>query len=382
MKCIAFIIMSGLLSLLPASEPVSGKAPTLGKGPLALTELWSHAGSPENPLSGITRLRVSATGEIFVMDRKQFRIFVFSQDGKLLRSFGKKGEGPGEIRMLIDFHLSPGRTVLVDVNSLHLFDHYGNFIETHKLPESENISPLFFVDDDRFVYAPRKPMEKNGQKELRLFHLRDKTSKLIIDRGGDDKPATPTGMYGGTVMVIGSGSYRDNEGLLAAAGPDNTLLWTFNGTPELVIADYSGRERIRFAAQGAHRMPIDEAAKQAAIKRMRIVVNGASLPKDMVDRLKGTIPDQATYYYFIGSGPARQAAIAAYISEFGRSDGYAFDFFSSSGEYVYQADWRLPSQSETVSAPPVFFGDRLYAVYSDPDGNIELHAYRVEAFKQ
>lgn len=368
------VVVLTLLSLFAETKTLSPRFPQI---PLALTEIWTSSGGDEAPLSEVGRLRVSDQGEIFVSDRKHHKIFVFSPDGVLLRSFGKKGEGPGESRMLIDIHLSANRLFIVDMNAIHTFDHQGKFLQSRRFTESENIMPLFFLDDDQFVYSPRKPMEKVGKNELKRYDLRTGTAVTLLNRGTETREEVMPGMQGGRILIIGSGSYRDNEGLLSGPGADGSIIWNFNGSPDLVVMDQKGQERNRFAALGAKRRPIEKAAKEAAVKRMRININGGTPPKEMLDRIAASFGDQTTYYYSLVPGPS-WAPLAAGISEFGRRDGILYDLFTQKGDYVCQTEWKVPEGCEMGNADPVFHQDRFYAVFSDEDGNIELHAYQVK----
>jgi hypothetical protein len=59
-----------------------------------------------------------STGSIFAMQPRRGDVVEFSVDGEYLRKFGGTlGEGPGEIRRLLDFALSPTAVALLDVGN-------------------------------------------------------------------------------------------------------------------------------------------------------------------------------------------------------------------------------------------------------------------------
>lgn len=73
-----------------------------------------------------------STGEIFVSDANNYRVEVFSHEGKYLRSFGSKGSGPGQFLRAHGLAFSPDSTkvyfVDVDNNRVSVFDPSGKFL--------------------------------------------------------------------------------------------------------------------------------------------------------------------------------------------------------------------------------------------------------------
>ena len=55
------------------------------------------------------------SGNLYIFDGQVARMFVLDRDGRLVREFGRQGEGPGELRGPQDFAVTPdGRTVIHD----------------------------------------------------------------------------------------------------------------------------------------------------------------------------------------------------------------------------------------------------------------------------
>jgi len=80
----------------------------------------------------ISSVAVSRDGTIFVLDQKDMNIKVFDRDGKFLRTFGKAGEGPGELSMPNSIHCtSREELVVVDTSRrLSFFKLSGEFVRT------------------------------------------------------------------------------------------------------------------------------------------------------------------------------------------------------------------------------------------------------------
>ena len=55
------------------------------------------------------------SGHLYIFDGQVARMFVLDRDGRLVRDFGRQGEGPGELRGPWDFAVTPdGRTIIHD----------------------------------------------------------------------------------------------------------------------------------------------------------------------------------------------------------------------------------------------------------------------------
>jgi len=63
--------------------------------------------------SQIRSVQVDEEENIYVLDSKEIRIKVFDKNGKPLRTFGKKGQGPGEIQMPTRMYLTPKKEILI-----------------------------------------------------------------------------------------------------------------------------------------------------------------------------------------------------------------------------------------------------------------------------
>ena len=68
--------------------------------------------------SDLRSIQVDNEGNIFALDSKECKIKVFDKDGKHLRSFGKKGPGPGEWQVPSRMHLTPdGKLSILDTGN-------------------------------------------------------------------------------------------------------------------------------------------------------------------------------------------------------------------------------------------------------------------------
>lgn len=63
--------------------------------------------------SEIYSLDVDDEGNIYVLDTIEACVKVFDKDGKNIRKFGKKGQGPGEMQMAVRIHITAGNEILI-----------------------------------------------------------------------------------------------------------------------------------------------------------------------------------------------------------------------------------------------------------------------------
>ena len=68
----------------------------------------------EEMFSQMTAITVDDEGNIYILDREENIIKVFDSKGKLLKSFGKQGQGPGELNGPIGIRVTPNNELMVE----------------------------------------------------------------------------------------------------------------------------------------------------------------------------------------------------------------------------------------------------------------------------
>jgi hypothetical protein len=110
------------------------KTPIYPEGILTLKEELSIGGGAADPNKTFSNgggLDVDDAGRIYLTDLKECCVRVFDPDGKLIRTFGRMGQGPGEFHQPFYVSVCPvTREVLVTdfMFGMHLFDMDGRFI--------------------------------------------------------------------------------------------------------------------------------------------------------------------------------------------------------------------------------------------------------------
>ena len=98
----------------------NGKKPKPPKGSLSklvLTEemIWGDSEDPEKSFDG-TELPfvVADNGKIYAIDMEVAQVKIFDDSGQLIKTFGKKGQGPGEFSMPAGIQITPDGTLMIE----------------------------------------------------------------------------------------------------------------------------------------------------------------------------------------------------------------------------------------------------------------------------
>jgi sugar lactone lactonase YvrE len=108
------------------------------------------SGEGPNEFNGVTDVAIAPSGDIFVSDgHVNSRIVKFTKDGTFVKTWGKKGTGPGEFNLphSIAFD-SRGRLLVADRSNkrIQLFDQDGKFLEEWR--QFGEASGIFIMPDD------------------------------------------------------------------------------------------------------------------------------------------------------------------------------------------------------------------------------------------
>jgi hypothetical protein len=110
---------------------VNPSQPALTEGRLSIDSLWSAPSGDPADWAGPTRI-AAAADRYFVLDRQSYKIHFVTDSGTWLRSFGKRGPGPGELQSPSDIGIVGANVVVRDLGKLavHLFTLDGEFVRT------------------------------------------------------------------------------------------------------------------------------------------------------------------------------------------------------------------------------------------------------------
>jgi DNA-binding beta-propeller fold protein YncE len=182
------------------------------------------AGSGLDEFNGPSDVAVAANGDIYVADghggNTNARIMKFSKDGKFLKTWGKKGSGPGEFdtlhRLAID---SKGRLFVADRgnNRIQIFDAEGNFIAQWR--QFGRPSGIYISKDDTLYSVDSQSDDKTNpgvKRGIRVGSARDGSVKWFIP----DLSTNPA-------IAMAEGVSADSKSDILAAGVSSMGLHFF-----------------------------------------------------------------------------------------------------------------------------------------------------------
>jgi len=112
-------------------------------------------------------------GKFYVLDRRAFKVYKFSPEGKKLLQFGRKGEGPGDMTRPYHISVSQKGSIVVteDTNIVSYFDTNGRFLKRYNLAEKNaggSVVSIQYAGPDLFYCEKSIPDRKRRQHLVSL----------------------------------------------------------------------------------------------------------------------------------------------------------------------------------------------------------------------
>ena len=216
-----------------------------------------EGGGAESVLNRPQSLDVDARGDIYVLDWGDVDFKVFGPDGRLLRKFGKKGQGPGEFDIPARFDLTvDGRIVLLSgrQNQLVILDGEGKYLSSFRVDG--------FCDDvavdgrGRVYYTQMLSPEPGGGEEYQL--IRNRKALFRSDELGRER--TKFGEYPDVTMmrkVTKAGEGMSSQSLTSReayrtswlVGPGDRVYVGYNKDYRLDVHDADWKLLFRFGRE-------------------------------------------------------------------------------------------------------------------------------------
>ena len=346
--CMAVLIVFPLL-LGAETSIVNPAEPLNGVWEFKPVQEWSVEEAGGEIISSVEFINIHRNGTIYFFDYQNHKIVALDQQGKKLFAFGRKGEGPGEIKSAWDMSLVGDQVAVHDAGSYHLFDLKGNYIKTIKYSgESEGlINPAMML----------KSEEAQDGQSLSIIKFKDKSAVLL------KKVASPTKLLaqGGGIRL----RVRDANVVtgLKTACRHNTIIFGQSAQYKLYVANPSGKILRSFEVKGRSRPEIPEEYKASRFNRLKL--NGSLLGKGMINQLVKCMPDRGPYFtdVFIHE----TGLVLVMLPEYENKSARFFDIFSSKGRYLYRGVMQLPDQMDFNPHAFVISGNTLVMFTQGPD---------------
>ncbi len=205
-------------------------------------------------LATIGSVQVDDQGRIIIMDGKDLKVKVFGADGSFIRSFGTKGQGPGEFQSVLEMFLKNGVISVFDFgnNRVSRFSVEGRHIEDVDLRAMGGLSRVE-GEDGAAVYSNKLEWQDESAR-LKLLKFDKKTGKMSV-------------MSTSKAVLSFSKIEPLADQFILLVRSDGKLIWTDPGTYELFVDAPDGRKLGRITHSCA-KVKVTEEEKAAFIKRV------------------------------------------------------------------------------------------------------------------
>jgi hypothetical protein len=274
--------------------------------------IGDEEGLEDYVFSQIRSVEVDDEENIYVADSKEACVKVFDKSGKHIRTFGKKGQGPGEIQFPLRMHIFGGKEILIYDNRNRRFSFFsldGEFlreISTAKynfertIPDSKgNIVTVLLYRSDKWVYEIKK-FDRNLNPIVAIQTIEEEIAPYVI------KLITP----------------NFNARLMA----DDNIVWGYplDFKYEIVVFGPGG-QTIRKIIKEYDPVMITEEEKKQMIKAQ---FGDRELPPEY----KLEFPNSYYPYYYFVCGDEGRIYVRTYERD--TEGNFRYDVFSPEGRYI------------------------------------------------
>jgi hypothetical protein len=153
--------------------------PLKGEWDFKPEHVWTSGKAGEESLARPGALLVSDDGTVYVYDPKNRKNYMFNKEGKFIKSFARRGEGPGEVRSQGPFFLVNEKIIIPEWGRVHYFTKNGDYIKSKALTGVQRM-PAFFLDENELVLVSAVPQdEPDGIGEIIAYNLQSGKMTVI-----------------------------------------------------------------------------------------------------------------------------------------------------------------------------------------------------------
>lgn len=362
-----FFLFSVPLLLYPQQIVNNQDKPLKGKWNFHMEKQWEITEPGGEIFANISRILSDDEGTIFVMDRKNFKIFIFDKNGKYVSSFGRKGEGPGEIRELERFFLVNRQLAVPDdsANKVHFFSKKGKFLKSLIIPD--DLSPRIMMDENRLISVPyinwRDP---KGKAKGFIYHIKEKSKKVLFEFSTYKKGMVrKTSGSSSTSYSFSSSSITP---IMVVGYYHNKLYYGFNNVYKITVKDIKRLEEELVFTLERKKSKVPAGFKDNLLK-------GIDWPENVKMEIKKGFPDYYTYFEGIICDRNKNIYLFLTSTDPDQPNKQKLDIFSPGGQYIYSTEITVEEDVEIRRS--MLKGDKLYLGLETGEGDIKLVKYKI-----
>jgi len=360
MKKLWTVVILILLTNFLAAEIKNPDKPLKGDWDLKLQKVWEIDRAGDNMFGGPGPIAVSDDGMLYVCEGAIGIHYIFDQNGKFLESFGKRGEGPGEVRVIgLQMFCVNDKFIIIDRGKVHYFTGNGEYIKS-ALNDDYKRRPRFFLNEDEFVYAPifRRGMPDN-KGQIAKCNLKTGEETTILDFSVS-KPARTAGQG---ELVIFALTPTMNVGY-----GNREIYYGMNDSYQVFVADLQGKPLFSFS--------VDREPEKTVLETKRKYLKMLGLQNPAIERWAKILPDSLTYFHRLEN---HNDLIYVYKAHFDPEQKFQqVDIFSPEGKYLYRS-FITPGNDLIIYfyRTIVIKKGHLYLIIEDEEGDFKIVKYKI-----
>lgn len=340
--------------------------PLRGKWDFNLEKVWAVDSAGDDVIVRVGSVRVDDEGKIYILEVTQSKIFVFGPDGPFLYSFGKKGEGPGEMKMVNNFFIMDDHIIIPEMGKFSFFTPKGKF--TRAVNTGKMIFPLVFLDTNHFVHTGSLlGRDQQSSDTLKIFDFDTKKDKVVAEIPKEEALTASSG--GIRIMLKDSAT---TPGIVLGL-KDKHLYFGKSDKYKIRKTDLEGKEEFSFTLEGRKRKKISMAFKRKRFEN--VMVNNRRMPEEMIDQMVKGMPDEAPFFNRIMV--EKNGLIYVFISDLENETGREIDIFSPQGKYLYHGEIKMPD-NYIIRSGLAFQNNYLHLFAEDEEGEGKLLKFKID----
>ncbi len=297
--------------------------PSLGVFKIPLKPTWEISEIDEIELLPLVDLVILTNNNSLLLDLSNHRFLILDQTGKLLKNFGNKGEGPGEMTMNFAMvFVAEQRIIMVDINKIIYFDSFGNFIEEKRIVLMNN-PPIFFMDSSTFLHYPYFLQGKDDIKGKGILQKKLGDEKDILFAPLQYVPYGTATVNGNPVIMALDGIFPN----ISINGNGKCFVYGRGDRYQVWVTDLNGKELLTF---GIKRNPI--IIGQEEIKAELKSEGRGRLSSEIIEALSTSYPNH--YSFFRKAFMLKNGSVLIWAYTPDSVGNLQLDLFDSTGKYV------------------------------------------------
>jgi hypothetical protein len=309
-------------------------------------------------------MQVSGEGYLYVYDQENKRNYIFDSDGNFVKTYGSRGQGPGEARDQSSVFLVKDKLLIVDVGRIHYFRLDGTYL--HSVVNSlYSRRPVLFLNEHEFLAVPLGIFEATDfEAKIKRIDLESGQETVIADFEIFEGGIGRAGKMVGSLIVPGL------TPLMTIGYGNGRLYYGRSDSYKIQVADLSGKQ-LNIISLDRKKKKVPQVIKNSYFRRY------SNMSKQALDQIIATTPDETTYFCRI---EIHRGLIYVFVPDIARRDRQQIDIFSPDGKYLYRGNLTI-EENLTMMEPqiynPYIKDDSLYVSVMDENDNVKIIKYRI-----